>query len=67
MHWWAEVLRLIQLEFVKGELPEELTWAAMVFFLKGEGGVLGYRYGGSGVEGMHDDSELKYEEGGRDT
>ena len=36
-------MRLIQLAFSEGGLPEELTWAMMVLLLKGEEGYWGIR------------------------
>ena len=43
MHRWEKVVRLIQLEFVERELPEEITWETMVLLLKGKGGYRGIR------------------------
>ena len=35
MHIWLKVVRIIQLEFAKGVILEELTWATMVLIRKG--------------------------------
>ena len=41
MHWWAKLVRLIQLVFVEGGLLEEITWSMMVLLLKVKGGSWG--------------------------
>ena len=43
IHWWAKVVRIIQLDFSEGGLPEEVTWETMVLLPKGEGGCWGIR------------------------
>ena len=37
------MVRIIQLEFEEGELPEELNWEMMVIILKGKGEYRGIR------------------------
>ena len=39
MHRWANVVRIIQLEFAEGVLLEDLTWGTMVLLPKGRGGI----------------------------
>ena len=36
MHIWLKVVRIIQLEFAKGVIMEELAWATMVLIRKGK-------------------------------
>ena len=48
---WRLLVRLIQRTFEDWVVPEEVTWATIVFLLKGRGGgVSGYRDCGGGME-----------------
>ena len=40
---WELVVRLVQLEFWDGTVPEEIAWAKMVLLPKGKGGYWGIR------------------------